>query len=217
MMQATSYFSFRHNSFHTRGFTWAFSIRPRSEVAHMHCPECGAVDSYPSGAFDVAVEGGTKYPDVLGCGAYPFLIVSDRVVGAWAEANISSFHTFPVGVFDVKSRKLAQIVPPSYFRVEIDGRCRIDLVASGVQVLRVCPLCGRVVDRPTFPYAPRYQMVPDSWDGRALFRDEATYPRVSFCTQLVLDLASQHHLTNFRFERMDEAHDPASKGVPYLA
>jgi hypothetical protein len=85
-----------------------------------------------------------------------------------------------------------------------------------VEVIRVCPECHRVIERPRYPFVHGYRMVPGSWDGSPLFRDPVLYPRVSFCTQVVLDLAGQHRFTNFRFEPMDKPPDPASKGIDYL-
>ena len=175
-MKETVFYDFGHNSSYTRGFTWAASIRPRSQIVHQACPECGAVKHYPSGAFDVVVEGGTEYPDVLGCGTFPFLIVSEGVINAWHEAGITCFHTYPVGIADVWSKELLNVLPPRYLRVEIDGQCLIDLNASEVEVIRVCPRCHRVIERPRYPFRHGYRMVPGSWDGCPLFRDVELYP-----------------------------------------
>lgn len=216
MKEAEFFYKFRDNSSHTRGFTWAMSILARSEMHHRECSTCGAVEHYPSGAFDVIVEGGTKYPDILGCGAYPFLIVSETVITAWQQAGITCFHTYPVGIAEVKAKKLRDVTPPQYFRAEIDGKCEIDLTASGVKLIRVCPECSRVIERPTLSHERSYHMKAGSWDGCPIFRDSIHYPRVNFCTQYVLNLASQHRFTNFRFEPMLGPFDSASKGVDYL-
>jgi hypothetical protein len=45
-------------------------------------------------------------------------------------------------------------------------------------------------------------MAEGSWDGSPLFRDVELFPSVNFCTSLVLDVAQQHGLTNFRFQSM---------------
>lgn len=216
MKEAETFYRFRHNSSYTRGFTWAASIIARSEMIDLVCSECGAVKDYPSGAFDVIVEEGVRYPDILGCGAYPFLIVSEAVITAWHEAGITCFHTYPVGIVEVKSRKLRDITPPRYFRVEIDGQYKIDLAASGIEVISLCRECLHLVTRPKYPFEHSYQRVPGSWDGSSLFCDPVLFPRVNFCTQVAIDLARQHRLTNFRFEPMDKPPDPASKGLDYL-
>jgi hypothetical protein len=216
MSEHESFYVFDDNSSYTRGFTWAMSIITRSAIHHRECSTCGAVEHYPSGAFDVIVEGGAKYPDILGCGAYPFLIVSELVVTAWQQASITCFHTFPVGIAEVKSKKLRDQPRPQYFRVEIDGRCDIDLVASGVKLIRICPECQRIIEQPTLPHERSYRMKPGSWDGCAIFRDAVLYPRVSFCTEQMLKVAGQHRFTNFRFEAMEGPFDSASKGIDYL-
>jgi hypothetical protein len=216
MTESKTLYWFRDNSMHTRGFTWAMNVHPRSEMVHRACRECGSVDHYPSGAFDVTVEGGTKYPDVLGCGAYSFLIVSARAVAVWQEAGVTAFHTYPVNVAEVKSKRLEASAAPQYYSVEIDGRCALDLAASGIGNVRICPGCQRVIAPPRMSSDIRFVLTPGSWDGTDLFRDITTYPRVSFCTDRILQLAGQHRLTNFRFEPMAGPIDPRSKGIDYL-
>ncbi|MFN8444527.1 MAG: hypothetical protein U0175_27330 [Caldilineaceae bacterium] len=174
------------------------------------------MEHYPSGAFDVIVEGGTKYPDILGCGEYPFLIVSDRVISTWRKAEITCFHVNSVGIAEVKSRKLEDAIPPKYFRVEIEGKCDIDLTASQVKVKYVCPECHRVIEYPTLAHERSYRMVPSSWDGCPIFRDVVLYPRVNFCTEEVMRVAGQQQFTNFRFESMTGPFDTGSKGIDYM-
>jgi len=166
------------------------------------CQDYGVVVSYPSGEFDVIVEGGNSYPDILGCGPYPFLIVSEPVVEAWRAAGVSSFTSYLVRVEDVHSRspKLLRAIPPLYYRIEIDGRCEIDMAASGLNIVRYAPDCHYIVTDP--PQAFGFQMVDGSWDGAPLFRDHARYPRESFCTQAIPDIVQEQRFSNFRFEPM---------------
>jgi hypothetical protein len=198
MIYDQEFYTFGDNTFSNRGFTWAASIHPRSEVVHQICPTCGSVKHYPIGEFDVTVERGSKYPDILGCGAFPFLIVSEKVVRAWKGAGLSCFHTYDIGVVGIKSTKLRNEIPPAYFRIEIDGRCQIDLEASGAKIIRFCPDCQHLETVP--PVITNFRMIPDSWDGSSLFRDIRLYPCVNFCTQNILDIVFQQELTNFFFE-----------------
>lgn len=214
MKETEIFYEFGHNSSYTRGFTWAASIRPRSEMVYRVCAEDGAVENYPSGAFDVILEGGTKYPDVLGCGAYPFLIVTESVIKAWYEADITCFKTYDVGVAEVKSQKLRDVIPPRYFRVEIEGSCQIDLAASGIEVVHFSPECHHLVTRSS--QVAGFKMVAGSWSGCDLIRDAQLYPRVNFCTEKVLATARHYRFTNFRFELMQGPFDSSSKGIDYL-
>lgn len=216
MSQNTRFYKFSDNSSYKREFTRAISIRPRSEIVRRVCPELGAVSQYPSKEFDVVVEGGSYYPDILGCDAYPFLIVSEAVVTAWGDAGITSFQPYLVCVAEArsKSKKLHETVPPRYFRIEIDGQCEIDMMASGLEVIHFAPECGYLVTNPSLP--TMFIMKPGSWDGSPVFRDILHYPRVSFCTQLVLDIAHKHRFTNFRFELMEGPLDSWSRGIDYL-
>lgn len=215
MKETSIFYEFGNNSAYNRSFTVAWRIHPRSEMHYHECPECGIAEEFPRGAFDVDIEGGTKYPDILGCGAYPFLIVSESVVMAWQEAEITCFHKFPVGIAEIKSRKLREVQPPRYWRVEIDGGCKIDLPASGVEVIRFCPECHHLETRPSLVRG--FQMVSESWDGCPIFRDGELYPRVNFCNEKVLEIARQHRFSNFRFEPMQGPFDSWSKGIEYLA
>lgn len=208
------FYCFLHNSSYTRGFMWATTIQPRSEMIHRELLDLGVVVDYPSGAFDVEVTGGTKYPDILGCGSYPFLVVSERVILAWHEAGIRCFHTFPVGITGAYPRRLSAITPPLYFRVEIDGQCEIDVAVSGNAIVYHIPEYQYLQVKD--PIMSGFRMVPGSWDGNALFRDFSRFPRVTFCTQTVLEIAHEYRLTNFRFEPMAGPFDLTSKGIDYL-
>ncbi len=213
-MEDNTFYRFGHNSSYTRRFTWATSIDPRSSITRRVCPEYNVVEEYPSGAFNVIVEGGSKYPDILKCGSYPFLIVSEKVVSIWYNADIKNFIIYPVGISQVNSKKLEDIQPPKYFRIEIEGQCKIDLEASRLKVIRHAPKCHYLVTKPSTPAG--FIMKANSWDGSDLFRDSNLYPRVNFCTQRVLNLASKYKLTNFRFELMEGPFNPGNRGIDYL-
>jgi hypothetical protein len=179
------------------------------------CSKCGSIEKYPSGEFDVLLEGGGKYPDVLGCGAYPFLILSDRVIDALKGASISCFHTYKVGIKELKSRSknIYLEIPPQYFRVEIDGVCQIDLEKSCIKVISYCPECHNLDTRPFVPEG--FKIVSGSWDGSDLFRDPILYPRVNFCTSKFMDIAHQYKFTNFRFEYMESKRETPKRGLEY--
>jgi len=208
------FYTFRNNSSYNEQFTWASNIHSKSEMVDRICPEYGVRERYPSGAFDVSVEGGNQYPDILGCGTYPLLIVSQNVVNDWKRAGITSFHSYPVGISEVDSIGLQDIHYPAYFRIEIDGRCKIDLEGSGLRVIRHSLECHYLVTEPSV--ASGFKMVLDSWDGSPIFRDDNLYPNVYFCTELVLQLARENKHTNFRFETMEGPFDNFSIGINYM-
>ena len=210
----TKFYTFSDNSSYNRSFTWAMSINPRSEMTHYVCQNCGTIQNFPSGEFDVELKGGMKYPDILGCGAYPFLIVSETVVFDWENAGITNFEKFTVGVSSINSKRLSEISPPQYFRIEITGHCEIDLKASALKVISFCQECGYLKTDPAIPSG--FRIAAGSWDGTALFRDAIKYPRVSFCTDSILELAYKYQHTNFRFEPMEGPLNSASKGIEYL-
>jgi hypothetical protein len=160
------------------------------------------VGSYPEGTFDVDVEEGFKYPDILGCGEYPLLIVSERVINSWEKASVDCFERFNVGIRLIKSRKLRGATQPKYYRVEPSGICKVDLAASGVRVTAVCPVCGELKREPQSGHG--FQLKTGSWDGSDLFRDNVLFPRVIFCTHKIVKVSFDNQLTNCVFTKMED-------------
>lgn len=193
-------YQMRHNTDRSSGWLYAAHIKPRSELVSNYCDGCGRGSEIPAEAFDVDVEGGWRFPDILQCGAYPFLIVSERVVSVWVAVGIDCFKAFKVRVKAVDAEKPVISAPPTYFRIEVTGTCLVNQEASGITVTSKCRKCGlgmikHVSDRP-------FAIVDDSWNDYALFRDEGLLPRITFCNQEVRKLISKHKLTNFRFEQV---------------
>jgi len=182
--------------------TWtsAVSIRPMSHVVQWHCPQCGRADTYPARSFDVVLEGGAQFPDFLGCGACPFLIVSERVVKVFEAAGVQSFLKYPVGAAAVQESELRKESAPRYYRIEITGECMVDLAQSGIMITGICGRCGEVERKP-ITVRP-LKILEGSWDGSDLFRDRRLFPRVCFGTQKVADLVHAHALTNCRLRQM---------------
>src|SRR6266508_5822856 len=135
-------FQMRDNTSLSRGWLYAWSIHPRSPLISNFCGQCGRGSEIPSGEFDVDLEGGPKFPDILKCGEYPFLIVSERVVTDWRDAGITCFDAYKVSVASLKSKKARSAVPPCYFRIEITGTCVVDTKGSGIPISRRCSKCG---------------------------------------------------------------------------
>ncbi len=200
MKNSDSFFIFSDNTIYSKKFTWATSIIPRSEMVDRRCSDCDAAENYPSGDFDVVLEKGSEFPDVLGCGAFPFLILSERVISTLVAERISAFHTFNIGISEIrsKSKTLMEKSPPKYYRVEIDGSCQIDLKVSGLEVVRYCPKCHHLVTKPRVPIG--LQIIPGSWDKSDIFRDFQLYPRINFCNEVLPRIVNRYKFTNFRFE-----------------
>lgn len=164
------------------------------------CPDCGAATSYPSGSFDVTIEGGTAYPDFLGCGAYPLMIVSDKVIASWEQHGVGPFVKSPVRVATALETNLSPNEAPKYFRIEIGGEIMVDVPGSSGQFKRFCTRCGTFMTEPML--IRKFAFHANSWDGTSLFRDHRLFPRVIFCTKSVKQLAEAEHFTNCRFEEM---------------
>ena len=195
-----NFYNLLDNTSYERNWTEAVSIHSLSRLIEWSCPDCGTATSYAAGSFDVTIEGGEAYPDFLGCGAYPLMIVSSKVIASWERHGIGPFVKFPVGVAAALETKLSPNEAPQYFRIEIGGEVMVDVPGSGGQFTRFCTRCGTFMTEPMlikkFAYHAR------SWDGSALFRDHRLFPRVVFCTEAVKRLSKAEQHTNCRFEEM---------------
>jgi hypothetical protein len=220
------FFSVSANSVYTRGFPWISSLTQGFGVTYV-CRTEGRSLSYATGKMVALLERdkGVKWPDVLGCGAFPFLIVSERVKEAWDREEIGAFSMEQVEIAGPLPRKLMGTAPPQYFWID-GARLRgalIDFEASGFVGVRFCPECGTRTDNipETFrlQYAPgaRFSFVfrEDTWNGLNLFTTDIADTKF-FCTEAVVQCARKHKLTNFRFVPIEDGHAIGSRGLDYM-
>lgn len=196
------FFELSENSAFEKQWIYAALEHPRSQVFTWQCVSCGRAASYSSGSLNVTVENGSAFPDRLGTGFYPLFIVSEAVVRIFTVERIGGFRAFPVGIENILESDLKLKDAPSYYRLEVDGECKIDLVESGYIVENVCIRCGEVtLGRPP---ARRFEIIAGSWSGHDLFRDCRLFPRVIFCTRRLVEIISLHRFTNFRANPMGD-------------
>jgi hypothetical protein len=194
------FYELTNNTSFERQWPTAVSIRATSHVVRWSCPDCGRAASFPAGSFDVTIEGGTDYPDILDCGAYPMLIVSGKVLSLWQRNDIGPFLQYPVKVSAVLDTRLRPENSPAYFHVKVAGSAKVDIPGSGGKVINLCFRCGEFDTEPTL--IRKLSLLDGSWDGSHLFRDCRLFPSVAFCTQAVKELTLAEALTNFRFDEM---------------
>jgi hypothetical protein len=195
------FFELYHNSPYNRQFPWAYSITPPLATIGQRCNVCtnGYLFPgwYPDAPLTVSVNTGRKYPDVLGCGAYPLLIVSQAVLDDWSAVGLRGYEAFPLSVRAEPGAP--RLAAPIYYHLKITGRCELDTDAMGIKVLFSCPRCLYREIEPITDHA--LIMKRDTWDGSDLFSSDL-FPMVTFCTESVQKLATQNSRTNFRFESL---------------
>ena len=166
------FFSIGDNSFSKRGFPWIQRLGAGFRQVYL-CNRCASGRSiwYGDGPVEAFLESckGVKWPDALGCGHFPFLVLSERAVRAFRDEGLGDIQA-PLPM------RLAGSEPPRY--VWLDGEkmrgASLDFEASGLLNVRFCPECGTRTDNisATFhrqnsgdcPYAfrPRAGMAPTS-------------------------------------------------------
>lgn len=210
-----NFYRVSHNSdYNKKLFTWASKIVEKPKVIERICPTCHKVNEDWMGTFSMILEGGRKFPEVLGCGAFPLFIVSETVTKVWEEENVTGFSTNPISIADIQSDYLKSQTPPRYFRIIVNGKCIIDFNKSGYSSTKFCKTCGKINVLNPFDLKG-YLMVPGSYSDDDLFRDSFQLPAVNFCTEKILEIARDHQFTNFRFEKMNTPYSFSGQGISY--
>lgn len=171
------------------------------------CKTCKRVITYALGDIRGILdkEKGTKWSDVLGCGHFPFLIISDRVLEAFIKENVSSFPYHRVFIEKPYPKRLDISSMPDYYW--IDGSkmlgAKLDFKESGFVDNRFCPECSTRTDNieATYDLHSRgfsYVFKKNTWDGSDLFVTDISRTRF-FCTDKVVKCAQKYKLTNFNF------------------
>lgn len=189
------------------------------------CTTCGAAKRYPSGDL-LVVLGDTParlWPDVMACGDYPLLIVSERLVHAFHASDICMIVGGEVQIKQPIRNGLSIHDVPQYYW--IDGMhhfaATMNFEASGFVDVIFCPECcnrsddiGATYDRQhskTWPYSFNY----DAARGLDLFVTDLS-PTTFFCTDRVLKCVRKFQLTNLRFIPTEAGEATWSKGIDYL-
>ncbi len=199
----------------SKGWVYATRIYAKSEEVIVNCNECGAIGRHPKKEFDVDIEGGTKYSDILLCGEYPLLIVSEKVIKDWEQAGFTGFKYYSVGINNVSSKKLKLIIPPKYYHIVIQGRCELDLEMMEVEIHKKCSSCGRVIfNKPTWEI-DKFYIKESSWDGSDLFVSDL-FPAKTLVTENVIMSACKNRHTNFRFVKLKDSMNLFNEAIDYL-
>ena len=207
------------------GCAWIHSIE-EGFTRLLPCHECGAARGDPTGELSVMMDPkrGVQWPgDVLGCGAYPLFVVSERVIEAWAIENIGQFPAHKVTIVGPLPRRLVGTEPPHYFWVdgeEIRG-ARMDFGKSGFVSVEFCPVCGVRSDDTSASYRKQhssicpFSLIPGSWNETHLFTTEP-FANGVFLHRRGRQFATKHRLTNFRFVPVEQGANPTGRGLRYL-
>lgn len=215
-MKAASFHSVSDDSFNTRGFPWAERIPRGLELVKIcyACAKDGRRIERPVGEVEVLLQQGkgVRWPDVLGCGAWPLFIVSRRVLVDWANAGVQGVVAHPVRIMDPIPKKLRGAPVPDY--VWLDG-CKmhganLDFEASGFVDVRFCEECGTRLQDSQATYDRQHSgtwpmvIVGGSWNGADVFTTDLS-PAAFFCTEKVVRCAKEHKHTNVKFIAADVA------------
>lgn len=169
------------------------------------CKVCGTEGLKPSGELTVTVDkrGSTRWPDALGCGHYPLLVLSNRVLRDWSALGVEVPHA-PI-------RFETEVPPGRYYWIDgaqLRGAC-LDFAASGFVGVEFCSGCGKRTHIISETYRKQHErrwpivFEAGSWAGQDLFTTDLS-PTSFFCTKRLLDCAREKPHTNLIFIPIDK-------------
>ena len=220
-MDDLRFYRISDNTIGTKGSPWMPTITEGLQDIY-NCKTCRRVIAYAKGDITGRLdkEKGTKWSDVLGCGHFPFLIISERVLEAFDKENIQEFPYHRVFIDAPYPKRLDISTIPNYYWV--DGSkmpgAKIDFKESRFVDNRFCPECGTRTDNIGATYELQskgfsYVFKKDTWNGSDLFVTDISNTAF-FCTDKVLKCAKKYKLTNFHFVPIEKGDE--LKGIKYL-
>ena len=162
----------------------------------------------------VAPTRGSFWPDAVYCfGGIVGLYVATEVKKIFDSAGVTYNGAFQAEVHGRLPRKLQGKSPPVYYYIKPKVGANFDFANTGVEVQWKCPSCGRV--KIGSEAVAKYAFIEGTWNNVDIFCTDLS-PVAYFCSPRVIELASLHRWTNFRFVPLDQAHHAGHQGVKYL-
>ncbi|KAB2934840.1 MAG: hypothetical protein F9K24_03425 [Leptonema illini] len=168
-----------------------------NEGGFAECTECGSVyEKQKLKDVSLKIEGKSngRLPDILLCGHWPLLIVSQRVAHEWRE-----FPTVDADFFEARLYSGESLLPDKFFHVRINSKASLDFKRMNVAIRKVCKACGKVeFSKPTWEFGEP-KIVEKTYHGEALFvLDHFEYSPI--CSKQILELVYKKKFTNFSFD-----------------
>lgn len=210
-----NYFAMSNSTANSKGWTYSPTFYPIDGLVDYVCSTCGAMARYPIGRFALDLEGGSKYPDILMCGAWPILIVSGRVIQGWEEVGVIGYKKYPVEIRNISSKKLKSADSIEYFSIEVQARCELDLVAMGLSIVNECGECGKTkLSKPSWDI-DRLVIKPESIGSADIFIS-SVFPSKVLVNEKIVDCACVNKHTNFEFVKSEESLGMFREPIDYL-
>ena len=167
-----------------------------------YCPMCNKmIGDHDENSDCLWINREMEFPDVLLCGHYPLVIVSNRVIEAWQKNNVTGYIAHSINKL-VDSNRCEINAPVRYFNIIITGRAELDLEKMGISIIKQCATCNCVeYDKPSWEFGEAY-IKAETYDGSDLFVDKH-FTQSVMCTQKILEIVYREKLTNFEFRKLE--------------
>lgn len=191
-------FAISSNTAKSKKWTYASKFIPIDGIVEKRCSKCGAVEKYPIGKFEVILEGGSQYPDILQCGQYPLLIVSDRVIQNWKDSKFDGFEAIPISINQIVSESLEKIPVVQYYNIVVTGTCELDYEKMGIKLLEECSECGKATFSKKTWEINEFYVKRDSIEAGDIFVNHH-FPRKVLVNEKVAECSYRNKHTNTKF------------------
>lgn len=177
----------------------------RDKKIFKECFQCGSLYLHEEiRETTLMVEGKGKLPDIILCGHYPLIIVSEKVLDAWEKEYLTGYDSFIVKLINSEMVEISKEI--KYYNIIITGRADLDFEKMGIKIISKCSECGQV------------KFDKESWEFGTAILKEGTYNNsdlfvlnhfegVPLCNKKNLEIIYKYELTNFRFEKIDTMFD----------
>lgn len=176
------------------------------------CRKCGSVYLKKEiKTVNLEIEGKGKYPDILLCGEWPLLLISDRTLKVWEQNDIGDFNKYSVKLFRGNGEEISDN-EVKYHHIVITGQCTLDLDAMGIKIIDQCEACGIVkYNKETWQFGePIFDQ--NFANERELFVLEQ-FKNNPLCSRKNLELIYNNKLTNFLITKCEDMFDYCAEEI----
>lgn len=175
------------------------------------CKTCGASDlSKNIDEIVLLIEGKGKLPDKMLCGHFPLNIISEKVLNAWKENNVTGYCYHNVRLVNEMNMDIDNEL--KYYNISITGKTDLDFEKMGVSIINKCHDCGQV----------RFNKQPYNF-GIPILKDEIYnksdlfvfnyFENISLCNKKIIEIIYKYKLTNFSIEKIEAIFDYMDSGI----
>lgn len=175
------------------------------------CKTCGSMHFYENiNEIILLVEGKGKFPDKMLCGHLPLTIVSDNVLNAWKENNITGYLYNNVKLVSKNGMDINNEL--KYYNITVTGKTELDIEKMGISIKSRCNDCGQVKFGNEIFDVSNAIMKDNSYNSTDLFVFNF-FKNSPLCNKRTIEIIYKYKLTNFFIKKIEKVFDLTDPGI----